>query len=81
MGAAFHSVLIQRATRTRTSGKNMGAKAMVKIIVKHVIKERWEQWHQHVREIRLALHVEIRVLTVCWKEWNQCIQRQMKKKN
>ena len=80
MGAAFHSVLIQRATRTRTSGKNMGAKAMVKIIAKHVIKERWEQWHQHVREIRLALHVEIRVLTVCWKEWNQCIQRQMKKK-
>ena len=39
MGAAFHSVLVNRITRTHQGGKNMGARAMIKIIRKHMKME------------------------------------------
>ena len=80
MGAAFHSVLVNRITRTHQGGKNMGARAMIKIIRKHMIKQKWKQWHLHVREQRLAIHVEIRTLTDLWGGWKIFTHREIQKK-
>ena len=63
MNAAFHSALVGRVTRTHQGGKNMGARAMSKIFRKHLMKERWNKWHLHVRQLRFSIHVEIRTLT------------------
>ena len=43
----------------------MGARVLHKIIRKHVMKERWEKWHFHVREMRLQIMVEVRCGFLC----------------
>ena len=79
MNAAFHSALVGRVTRTHQGGKNMGARAMSKIFRKHLMKERWNKWHLHVRQLRFSIHVEIRTLTELWRAWKlftrNCIQK------
>jgi hypothetical protein len=54
--------------------------ALTKIITKHLMKERWEQWHRHVRELRFNLHVEVRWLTELWSEWRHFTKNESKKR-